>query len=168
MHSSESLSLEPMLMPILNSYYHKPVCTVLSPVQLPKENCQPQIQQGLYKIMGKKGQCFCFFPHRMLQKHTSFQNDSCDCLICEFMSALTVVTRKLCWVHRERRIRESSHLQQDEETSYLRQGLQQGELTWHQFEDNYKWWPVRQGTATVYLTRFHQRHWFCPVRPTPL
>ena len=33
---------------------------------------------------------------------------------------------------------------QDEETSYLRHGLQQGEPTWCQFEDNYKWWPVRQ------------------------
>ena len=33
---------------------------------------------------------------------------------------------------------------QDEETSYLRHGLQQGEPTWYQFEDNYKWWPVGQ------------------------
>ena len=61
-------------------------------------------------IMGKRGQCFCFI-HRMLQKHASFQNDSCDRLTCEFMSALAVMTRKLCWVHRERGIRESSHLQ---------------------------------------------------------
>lgn len=33
---------------------------------------------------------------------------------------------------------------QDEETSYLRHGLQQGEPTWCPLEDNYKWWPVRQ------------------------
>ena len=33
---------------------------------------------------------------------------------------------------------------QDEETSYLRHGLQQGEPTWCQFEDNYKWGLVRQ------------------------
>ena len=46
-------------------------------------------------IMGKRGQCFCFI-HRMLQKHASFQNDSCDRLTCEFMSALAVMTRKLC------------------------------------------------------------------------
>ena len=32
---------------------------------------------------------------------------------------------------------------QDEETSYLCHGLQQGEPTWCQFEDNYKWWPMR-------------------------
>ena len=32
---------------------------------------------------------------------------------------------------------------QDKETSYLRHELQQGEPTWCQFEDNYKWWPVR-------------------------
>ena len=31
---------------------------------------------------------------------------------------------------------------QDEETSYLHHG--QGESTWCQFEDNYKWWPMRQ------------------------
>ena len=60
--------------------------------------------------MGKRGQCFCFF-HRILQKHASFQNDSCDRLTCEFLSALAVVTGKLCWAHRERGIRESSHLQ---------------------------------------------------------
>ena len=60
--------------------------------------------------MGKRGQCFCFF-HRMLQKHASFQNESCDRLSCEFLSVLTLVTRKLCWAHRERGIRESSHLQ---------------------------------------------------------
>ena len=46
-------------------------------------------------IMGKRGRCFCFI-HRMLQKHASFQNDSCDRLTCEFMSALAVMTRKLC------------------------------------------------------------------------
>ena len=33
---------------------------------------------------------------------------------------------------------------QDEETSYLRHGLKQGKLSCCQFEDNYKWWPVRQ------------------------
>ena len=31
---------------------------------------------------------------------------------------------------------------QDEETSYLCHG--QGEPTWCQFEDNYKWWPMRR------------------------
>ena len=94
--------------------------------------------------MGKGGQCLCFF-HRMLQKHASFQNDSCDRLTCEFLSALTVVTRKLCWADREREIRESSHLQTKwRNSSYLRHGLQQGEPTWCQFEDNYKWGLVRQ------------------------
>jgi hypothetical protein len=44
------LSLVPMLVPILNLYYHESVCTVLSPVQLPKDNCQPQIQQGLWAV----------------------------------------------------------------------------------------------------------------------
>ena len=58
--------------------------------------------------MGKRGGVFF---HRMLQKHASFQNDSCDRLTCEFLSALTVLTRKLYWAHRERGIRESSHLQ---------------------------------------------------------
>ena len=52
--------------------------------------------------MGKRGQYFCFF-HRMLQEHASSQNDSCDRLTCEFLSALTVVTRKLYWVHRRKR-----------------------------------------------------------------
>ena len=52
-------------------------------------------------IMGKRGRCFCFF-HRTLQKHASFQNDSCDSLTCEFLNALPVVTGKLCWVHRKR------------------------------------------------------------------
>jgi hypothetical protein len=44
--------------------------------------------------MGKRGNVFVFF-HRMLQEHASFQNDSCDRLTCEFLSALTVVTGKL-------------------------------------------------------------------------
>ena len=52
--------------------------------------------------MGKRGQYFCFF-HRMLQEHASSQNDSCDRLTCEFLSALTVVTRKLYWVYRGKR-----------------------------------------------------------------
>ena len=52
--------------------------------------------------MGERGQYFCFF-HRMLQEHASSQNDSCDRLTCEFLSALTVVTRKLYWVHRGKR-----------------------------------------------------------------
>jgi hypothetical protein len=47
----------------------------------------------------------------MLQKHASFQNDSCDRLTCEFLSALTVVTGKLYWVYREEGSRESRHLQ---------------------------------------------------------
>ena len=34
--------------PILDSYYHEPACTVLSTVHLLRENCQPQIQKGLY------------------------------------------------------------------------------------------------------------------------
>lgn len=53
------LSLAPTLVPILDSYYHKPVCTVLSPVQLPKENCQPQIQQGLYKNYANRNTTVC-------------------------------------------------------------------------------------------------------------
>ena len=52
--------------------------------------------------MGKRGQYFCFF-HRMLQERASSQNDSCDRLTCEFLSALTVVTRKLYWMHREKK-----------------------------------------------------------------
>ena len=32
------LSLGPTLVPILYSYYHEPACTVLSTVQLPREN----------------------------------------------------------------------------------------------------------------------------------
>ena len=44
--------------------------------------------------MGKRGNVSVFF-HRMLQERASSQNDSCDRLNCEFLSALTVVTRKL-------------------------------------------------------------------------
>jgi hypothetical protein len=47
--STAVFSLIPTLVPILELYYHEPVCTLLSPVQLLKENCQPQLQQGLYK-----------------------------------------------------------------------------------------------------------------------
>ena len=41
------LALQPMLMPIVDSYYQKPVCTGLNRMQFLKENYQPQVQQGL-------------------------------------------------------------------------------------------------------------------------
>jgi hypothetical protein len=41
--------LQPTLIPILDSFYQEPVCTGLNPMQLLKENCQPQVQQGLYQ-----------------------------------------------------------------------------------------------------------------------
>ena len=41
--------LHPRWRPYCTLYYHKSACTVLSTVQLLKENCEPQIQQGLYK-----------------------------------------------------------------------------------------------------------------------
>ena len=63
------------------------------------------------KLLWGKGGNVSVFIHRILQKHASFQNDSCNRLTCEFMSTLAVMTRKLCWAHRERGIRESSHLQ---------------------------------------------------------
>ena len=53
------LSLIPMLVSILYSYYHEPACTVLSTVQLPRENCQPQIQRGLYKIYATCNTTIC-------------------------------------------------------------------------------------------------------------
>ena len=113
--------------------------------------------------MGERGWCFYFF-HRMLQKHASFQNDSCDRLICEFMSALAVMTRKLCWAHRERGIRESSHLQ----------------TRWRNFLSS-PWATARRADLVSTLettrkadswggrtaTRFHQRHCFWPFRPAP-
>ena len=80
--------------------------------------------------MGVREQCFCFL-NRMLQEHASFQNDSCDRLTCEFLSALTVVTGKLYWAHREGGIGESRHLQAKwRNSSYLHHRLQQGEPTW--------------------------------------
>lgn len=41
------LSSQPILVPILDSFYEEPVCTGLTPTQLLKENYQPQVQQGL-------------------------------------------------------------------------------------------------------------------------
>ena len=63
--------------------------------------------------MGERGQYFCFF-HRMLQEHASSQNDSCDRLTCEFLSALTVVTKKSCIERTEKEKSESTHKQNKE------------------------------------------------------
>lgn len=43
------LALTPMLVPTLDSFYPEPVCIGLNPMQLLKENYQPQVQQGLYQ-----------------------------------------------------------------------------------------------------------------------
>ena len=94
-------------------------------------------------LLGKRGRCFCFI-HRMLQKHASFQNDSCDSLTCEFMSALAVMTRKLCWVHRKRGIGESSHLQTRWRNFLSSPWATARRPTWCQIEDNYKWGLVSQ------------------------
>ena len=119
--------------------------------------------------MGERGQYFCFF-HRMLQEHASSQNDSCDRLTCEFLSALTVVTRKLYWVHREKKRNQKTVThKQNKETlpisamGYSKESQPCVNLGTIKIDD-----PWGRGTATVYLTRFHQRHCFWPFRPTPL
>jgi hypothetical protein len=116
-------------------------------------------------IVGKRGQCFCFI-HRMLQKHASFQNDSFDRLTCEFMSALAVITRKLCWVHRKRGFRESSHIQT--RWRNFHHGLQQGEPTWCQFEDNYKWGLMRHRDCYSVLNKISSETLFWAIQANSL
>ena len=106
-------------------------------------------------LWGKGGNVSVFF-HRMLQKHASFQNDSCDRLTCEFLSALTVVTRKLYWVHRRNRNQKTATHKQNKETlpisamDYNKESRPGVNLETTKRADS---WGGR--TATKYWTRFH-------------
>ena len=109
--------------------------------------------------MGKRGQYFCFF-HRMLQEHASSQNDSCDRLTCEFLSALTVVTRKLYWVHRKKKKRNQktvTHKQNKETLPISAMGYNKESRPGVNLKTTKKADSWGTKTATKYWTRFHQR-----------
>ena len=90
--------------------------------------------------MGKREQCFFF------------STECCRSMLASRMIRVTgwPVSSWVPWQENcvERTKKEESGraatCKQDEETSYLCHGLKQGAPTWCQFEDNYKWWPMRQ------------------------
>ena len=113
-----------------------------------------------YLILGK-GEVFLFFPQNAARacQLPMWQAD----LWVGTDSALTVVTRKLYWAHKERKIRESTHKQNKETLPISAMGYNKESRPGVNLETTRKADSWGGGTAT----RFHQRHCFWPFRPAP-
>ena len=71
------------------------------------------------------------------------------------------------WTEKEESERADTY-KQDEETSYLPPVLQQGEPTWCQFEDNYKWGLMRHRDCYSVLNKISSETLFWAIQANSL